>query len=274
MGLTAILSTFMLHMKYYIHHVIGFIIILIGLFTYGILSNSVQSSNNSLELKHFICLLIYLVSSFFGNIEKYLMQVEYVSSYLVVAGEGFFGFLVSGILFLLLNENCPNGSNNNKSPFCFNTSIESKHYWSDFLLYFDNKELTIGLMVYLIGVFWFDTFKMKTNQSYTPTHRSIGDNLSGIIFWIMQLTIDWFHSDKKTTTPALVVFQGISYLMMSIGIMIFLELVIVNLCEMNRNTVDSINKRVDKENKTMNYLEAFDSEIFEESESNDTFEIQ
>ena len=202
------------------------------------------------------------------------MQVEYVSSYLVVAGEGFFGFLVSGILFLLLNENCPNGSNNNKSPFCFNTSIESMHYWSDFLLYFDNKELTLGLMVYLIGVFWFDTFKMKTNQSYIPTHRSIGDNLSGIIFWIMQLTIDWFHSDKKTTTPALVVFQGISYLMMSIGIMIFLELVIVNLCEMNRNTVDSINKRVDKENKTMNYLEAFDSEIFEESESNDTFEIQ
>ena len=62
--------------------------------------------------------------------------------------------------------------------------------------------------------------------------------------------------------------------MMSIGIMIFLELVIVNLCEMNRNTVDSINKRVDKENKTMNYLETFDSEIFEESESNDTFEIQ
>ena len=145
------------------------------------------------------------------------------------------------------------------------------HYWSDFLLYFDNKELTLGLMVYLIGVFWFDTFKMKTNQSYIPTHRSIGDNLSGIIFWIMQLTIDWFHSDKKTTTPALVVFQGISYLMMSIGIMIFLELVIVNLCEMNRNTVDSINKRVDKENKTMNYLEAFDSEIFEESESNDTY---
>ena len=114
---------------------------------------------------------------------------------------------------------------------------------------------------------------MKTNQSYTPTHRSIGDNLSGIIFWIMQLTINWFHSDRKKTTPAIIVFQGISYLIMSLGIMLFLELIIVNVCEMNRNTVDSINRRVYKENEQMNYLEAFNSETLEESKSDETFEI-
>ena len=275
MGLTAVLSSFMLQMKYYVHHVIGFIIILIGLLSYGLLEYKqktlVENKSNKQEdketpfIEYCILLLIYSVSALFGNIEKYLMQVEYVSSYLVVAGEGFFGLIVSGFAFLFLNESCPQ-----YDYLC----IGSYDYWKHFLQYFKNWRTTCGFTLYLIGVFWFDTFKMKTNQSYTPTHRSIGDNLSGIIFWIMQLTIDWFHSDKKTTTPALVVFQGISYLMMSIGIMIFLELVIVNLCEMNRNTVDSINKRVDKENKTMNYLETFDSEIFEESESNDTFEIQ
>ena len=194
------------------------------------------------------------------------MDYEYVSSHLIVALERLFGLILSVFATFILNEKC-------KDSYYICKGVEYS-YWNGFKEFFCTSGMTLGLCLYILGVFLFNTFKMKTNQSYTPTHRSIGDNLSGIIFWIMQLTIDWFHSDKKTTTPALVVFQGISYLMMSIGIMIFLELVIVNLCEMNRNTVDSINKRVDKENKTMNYLEAFDSEIFEESESNDTFEIQ
>ena len=31
-----------------------------------------------------------------------------------------------------------------------------------------------------------NTFKMLTNQSYSHTHRAIGDNLSAFIFWIIQ----------------------------------------------------------------------------------------
>ena len=280
MGLTAVLSTFILHMKYYVHHVIGFIIILIGLLAYGLLEYKQKTEENSGKtklsfLEYFVLLLIYSVSALFGNIEKYLMQVEYVSSYLVVAGEGFFGLIVSGFAFLFFKGICPNSKencpNDQEGPY-YNLCFDSSDYWKNFKKYFENSTVTCGFTLYLVGVFWFDTFKMKTTQSYTPTHRSIGDNLSGIIFWIMQLTINWFHSDSKNPTPAIIVFQGISYLIMSIGIMLFLELIIVNVCEMNRNTVDNINIRVYKENEQMNHLEAFNSETFEESES-DSFEI-
>ena len=277
MGLTAVLSTFILHMKYYVHHVIGFIIILIGLLAYGLLENYqtklVEKKDDKVTkettsfTEYCVLLLIYSVSALFGNIEKYLMQVEYVSSYLVVAGEGFFGLIVSGFAFLFLKENCPDDY------YLHLCSENNYNYWENFLRYFKNSTTACGFTLYLVGVFWFDTFKMKTTQSYTPTHRSIGDNLSGIIFWIMQLTINWFNSDSKKTTPAIIVFQGISYLIMSLGIMLFLELIIVNVCEMNRNTVDSINRRVYKENEQMNYLEAFNSETLEESKSDETFEI-
>ena len=83
MGLTAVLSFFMLQMKYYVHHVIGFIIILIGLLSYGLLEYKqktlVENKSNKQEdketpfIEYCILLLIYSVSALFGNIEKYLM---------------------------------------------------------------------------------------------------------------------------------------------------------------------------------------------------------
>ena len=136
MGLTAVLSTFILHMKYYVHHVIGFIIILIGLLAYGLLENYqnklVEKKNDKVTnettsfTEYCVLLLIYSVSALFGNIEKYFMQVEYVSSYLVVAGEGFFGLIVSGFAFLFLKENCPDDY---YLHFC---SENNYNYWDNF----------------------------------------------------------------------------------------------------------------------------------------------
>ena len=38
---------------------------------------------------------------------------------------------------------------------------------------------------------------MKTNQWYTPTHRVIGDNMSGIIFYIMGICFTYFGNPEE-----------------------------------------------------------------------------
>ena len=95
----------MLNMKYYIHHVIGFIILLLGLFGYGLIESAQYiKSINTIKTQYFVFLLIYLIISLEGNIEKYLLDYEYVSSHLIVALEGLFGLILSVFAtFILIN---------------------------------------------------------------------------------------------------------------------------------------------------------------------------
>ena len=130
--------------------------------------------------------------------------------------------------------------------------------------------MTLGLCLYILGVFLFNTFKMKTNQSYTPTHRSIGDNLSGILFWIMQLTIKYFRPDQMSVFKSIL--QGLAYLVITIGILIFLELIIVHFCNIDVNTRDNINYRIEKEKVEINNYQELGCDILNNSIENQIFE--
>lgn len=251
MGLTAFLSIFMLKTKYYLHHYIGLGILLFGVGAYGFFN--AYSGFDGKEINYQYCwfLLIYLISAFLGIIEKYLMEIEYVNAYLVVAGEGFFGIIVSGFSFAILNENYPN--------FIYPTEYDKegnlikldKNYLKGFQYYLNTKPL-IGLCIYIFGVTFFNAFRMKTIQAYSPTHRAIGDNLSGMFFFIVQI---FLHDLGENINILIIVLEGISYIIISIGIIIFLELIIIHFCGMDKNTRDSINERLDAEVEEINLNE-------------------
>lgn len=94
MGFIAVLSRYILHVKYYKHHVVGYSILVIGLGVYGIIEIYEKIGNLNIKILTALLLLtVYLVSSFLEIIEKYLMDVEYVSPYLIISGEGFFGLI-------------------------------------------------------------------------------------------------------------------------------------------------------------------------------------
>ena len=263
LGLTAIISIFMLNMKYYIHHVIGFIILLLGLFGYGLIESAQYiKSINTIKTQYFVFLLIYLIISLEGNIEKYLLDYEYVSSHLIVALEGLFGLILSVFATFILNEEC-------KDSYYICKGVEYS-YWNGFKEFFCTSGMTLGLCLYILGVFLFNTFKMKTNQSYTPTHRSIGDNLSGILFWIMQLTIKYFRPDQMSVFKSIL--QGLAYLVITIGLLIFLELIIVHFCNIDVNTRDNINYRIEKEKVEINNYQELGCDILNNSIENQIFE--
>ena len=93
---------------------------------------------------------------------------------------------------------------------------------------------------------------MKTNQAYSPTHRAIGDNLSGMFFFIVQI---FLHDLGDNINILIIVLEGISYIIISICIIIFLELIIIHFCGMDKNTRDSINERLDAEVEEINLNE-------------------
>ena len=251
MGLTAVLSRYLLHYQYYIHHIIGYGILLVGLACYSFLeiignfkeSEESQESQESQEigiLGIFVLFIIYLLSSFIDIIEKYLMEAEYVSPFLIISTEGAFGLILSFISFQFLNDTCT------KTFFICETPIS---YWNNFKKFFEDSNLIIALILFFIGVFCVNTFKMLTNQRYSPTHRAIGDNLSAFIFWIIQ-----FFEFKKQEELWKTILKGVTYVIMFLGIFIFLELIIINVFDLNRNTRDSINTRVDEEEKEIEYI--------------------
>ena len=102
---------------------------------------------------------------------------------------------------------------------------------------------------------------MLTNQSYSPTHRAIGDNLSAFIFWIIQ-----FFAPKSKEELWKTILKGITYIIMFLGIFIFLELIIINVFDMNKNTKDSINTRVDEEEKEIEYINDNDINLLNQQE--------
>ena len=251
----------MLKTKYYLHHYIGLVILLFGVGAYGFLSAYTSFDVKAIKSEYCWFLLIYLICAFLGIIEKYLMEIEYVNAYLIVAGEGFYGIILSGFSFAILNEHYPNFIYPTERDEKGNLIKLNKDYLEGFQYYLNTKPL-IGIIIYIIGVTFFNAFKMKTNQAYSPTHRAIGDNLSGMIFFIVQI----FLHDLGDNI-LIIVLEGISYIIISIGILIFLELIIMHFCGMDNNTRDSINERLDEEKEELSLNEFNSNE--EEDEKDD-----
>ena len=176
-------------------------------------------------------------------------------------GKDMHGIILSGFSFAILNEHYPNFIYPTERDEKGNLIKLNKDYLEGFQYYLNTKPL-IGIIIYIIGVTFFNAFKMKTNQAYSPTHRAIGDNLSGMIFFIVQI----FLHDLGDNI-LIIVLEGISYIIISIGILIFLELIIMHFCGMDNNTRDSINERLDEEKEELSLNEFNSNE--EEDEKDD-----
>ena len=98
-----------------------------------------------------------------------------------------------------------------------------------------------------------NTFRMLTNQCYSPTHRAIGDTLSSFLFWIIQLCIESFREEENSVWINFI--KGGTYIMIYFGIFIFLELIIIMRCGMDKNTTDMIINRVDVEEEEINKIQ-------------------
>lgn len=252
MGFTAFLSQYLLHYKYYRHHILGYSILVLGMAAYIIIESYDKLKKIELNiLSIFLLFFFYLLSSFLEIIEKYLMEEEFVSPYLIISGEGAFGLIITSLCFTWMDEQCPE-----TFFICNDENIAKKsHYFDDFAAFFNNYINCLSMILFFIGVFFVNTFRMLVNHNYSPTHRSIADTLSSFIFWILKLSYDIFIVKEDNISVKHNILIGITYIVMYIGIFIFLELIIIHKFGMDKNTRDVINLRVDDEKQEIDKLQ-------------------
>ena len=223
----SLLSALILHYKYYKHHIIGYIITSIGLILHPMYL-WIFEKNKDIELTILIQIIGYLLSSFIDVIEKYLTDIKFISPYLIISAEGFFGFCLSFPLFklcLLIIE---------KTDF-----ISLNNYFDSIQ---NSLKYQIGIVVYCIGVFLYNIMRILTTQKCSPVHRVITNTFSAFLGWI----IHYFFEDKDS--PAHIIIEAVGYMIVFFGLMIFLELLIINKWGMNQNTTFNIDQRGIEEN--------------------------
>ena len=244
---STILSQWLLKYKYHKHHAFGILLVSIGLIIYTIIDfmmNGMKDVSIPLAL---LSLALYCLSAFQEVSEKYLMDTKYVSPYVVVSFEGLGGVVVMIIVFLVLNQFpcdpdsliCDYDSTSNHSVENFFETIS--YIFSHYEYYFPFIKLYFSML-------FFNLFRLKTNEHYSPTHRSIADCFGALCKWILTLALPFL--DEGNVTPLSIVGTSIAYVIMMIGLVIYLEIIVLKVFGLERNTRYHIIQREEHFNLT------------------------
>ena len=113
----------------------------------------------------------------------------------------------------------------------------------------------IQVILYVFMTFSLNVFRIQTIFIYTPAYRYVADILS--VFYIFAFT---FKRNSYSFTNGFLLI--ICYLLILFGILVYQEVIIINVWGMNLNTQKQINIRADKEHdNTLSLLEEKENEI-------------
>ena len=235
--LATLLSMKILHYKYYRHHWFGFLILLIGLIIFT--TNTVYFNYKTISSKSIWYIIIvnicisYIWSACQEVNEKYIMDVKYVSPFAVVGLEGIGGLVSMTIIYPILavfnkGFGFDRLSNYMKFIFCKNPCI-----W-------------IYYIILIISISAFNTYKVLTIHHFYPTYNGLSDVLGDFINWIVFYILDKYFKIQISNTDKIkssFFINIISYLIMTLGIIIYLEIVQINCFGLNTNTREQIKRR-------------------------------
>ena len=120
-------------------------------------------------------------------------------------------------------------------------------------------------MAYLVTCSGYNFFRILINNTLTPTHRIVADSFSALSFFLLSLYSNW-------SLPNIIICCG--YLISSFGSIIYNEILIIKVWQLNKDTVAEINKRgkkeiLESEDFLINYKK---EEIKEDAKSEGTFD--
>ena len=175
-------------------------------------------------------------------IEKYLLHFRYQSVYRVLFFQGICHFVINITSILIM---------------------QSTNYTEGFWEWiYSNIKI---LMAYLVTCSGYNFFRILINNTLTPTHRIVADSFSALSFFLLSLYSNW-------SLPNIIICCG--YLISSFGSIIYNEILIIKVWQLNKDTVAEINKRgkeeiLESEDFLINYKK---EEIKEYTNSEGTFD--
>lgn len=233
---TSILCYFLFKIKIYRHHLVSIIFIFIGVILAGVYP--LIKFWNYFGISYFVFTICELIiNSFLEVIEKYIMHFKYMSPYKILLLEGFVTLCYNSALLSILSfVKCPS----HFEPItCKNYLVNVSEF---FQIITDNKISILYIFLYIISVSLLNIFRIMTNKTFTPTHRTVADALTSIYLWIFGIFIFTLKKDLSVA-----IFQLTGYLIVLVGCLTYHEVLIWYCCKMEFNTKQEIDKRAKAE---------------------------
>ena len=218
-----IISKFLLDKQLYVHHYIGLIIFIISSISIDI------TFNLSLFTPGFLFIIIYILfimmDSLYITYEKYMMDKLYYSPFMVLFFIGilFSSVAIISIIYVIINETVKPDSKRLLENF------------SDYFIKHDYKIILIYLFYNSIFRFVINILKILTVSYFSPNHTYT----AYIIIKLVDLLIKNDYKYKY--------FSIICFIPQFLGLLIFLEIIELNFCKLNKNTKRNIRKRESEE---------------------------
>lgn len=236
----------LLHYKYYTHHFLGAFIFIIGMLLNCIISTKTEFSIPIYEVIIF-AVLGHFIESFQNYLEKYLIDSQFYDPFMLIAGEGISGLIITSILLPIVNTiTCKN----NKYNLCNQKGKPVDDFIEAMTFLFNHKEEGLTYLGIFITLFFYNNLRILTTEHFTPLHRNIAKDLRGFILFFIKFIPYFGHASVKEAIG-----ETGTYIVMFIGDLIFLEIIILDFWGLNNNTKKEVIKRETEDNSVKYFLD-------------------
>lgn len=227
------------HSKIHRHQVLGISLLICGSVT---LSLMCVASEDSIIYKDYFIKYI-LISSFqeflsasLNNLEKYLMDIQYIDPLLLQGLEGLFGMVVLILIYIPLSFiPCPKS---NEYGICPEKADYIVNPLKEVQILFENNINIICSFVIIVILTLFNLLRVTVLFYFTPNHKVMVNTMRPFLFCLLGIFQIKLFANKNE--PWINVVSMISYVICIIGMVIFLELVLIGVCSFDKNTTKLI----------------------------------
>ena len=185
---------------------------------------------------------------YFARIKvKEIMDNLYISPYKIIILIGIIGFISEIILSLIfrlldVSKKC-NGDNNNNNIYCY-FKMNIRDYFSELFkinTFLDVFKEIILILLFIISFFMRIMSELFIIKYLNPSYILISYN---IYFEILKLN-EYFPNEKDKQSTLKFIFVQFTQLFEFIGCLIYLEIIELRFCGLNKNLKKNISKRSD-----------------------------
>ena len=228
---TALLCFYMINFKFSRHHYVGLICVLIGTtFEYVF-----DLNKKFLTISDFIILITYVLFSLGQVIEKIIIESKFISPFKLLFYKGICCTIIDIILYLI-STLIPCENNFLKNYYCTSKNVET----INIIKIFKDIPSIFTIILYLFVTLILNLLAILTNYYFNPNYRVISDSFTDVINYFYIFTVFGENYYKWY------IFVGNFILIF--GILIFNEIIVLNFCDISRNTKYEIDKRGNLEN--------------------------
>ena len=236
-----IFSHFILKVKLYKHHFISLMLIIIFGIIINIIYNIYEEISEEFFFKILNTFIIEIIFSLQIVVAKYAMEYKLSSPYEICLFEGVF-LLVINLILLIIFTFIPMS----EIKYIKNTKYEGKMYIDNFFQYFSKISYieVISFIIIMLGRFGFNIFCLLIIKYFTPSHSIIILIIGEVYFAFNDLEPLWR-----------VFIEYFVYALLIFVMLVFLEIIEINLWGLQKNTERNISLRAGQIESIMDDVE-------------------